>query len=150
MLSHITAGCRDTAKTAASYDAMLSPLDPMRREVAPDGGPQAACRIQRGHPLPEFYVYLPFDAAPVTAGITGNGSVAAFMAASPAAVGASYAAGLMVPGTDEGAPGLRAQYGDYGACLRDPDGNKIHIVCRGRPSAKLQTHSTQTGVTAND
>jgi len=57
----------------------------------------------------------------------------AFMAPSPAAVDAAYAAGLATLGTNEGAPGLRPQYGDgyYGAYLRDPDGNKIHIVYRG-------------------
>jgi len=36
-------------------------------------------------------------------------------------------------GTDEGAPGNRPEYseGYYGAYLRDPDGNKVHIVYRG-------------------
>ena len=34
-------------------------------------------------------------------------------------------------GKDEGAPGLRTHYHPnyYGAYLRDPDGNKVCIVC---------------------
>ena len=34
-------------------------------------------------------------------------------------------------GTDEGAPGLRPDYGEgfYAAYVRDPDGNKIAFVC---------------------
>ena len=57
----------------------------------------------------------------------------AFAAASPAAVDAAHAAGLAAHGTDEGAPGERPYYGPgyYGAYLRDPDGNKLHVVHRG-------------------
>jgi hypothetical protein len=34
---------------------------------------------------------------------------------------------------DEGAPGLRSDYGPdyYGAYVRDLDGNKVHFVFRG-------------------
>lgn len=33
----------------------------------------------------------------------------------------------------EGAPGPRGRYGEgyYGAYLRDPDGNKVHLAWRG-------------------
>jgi len=42
-------------------------------------------------------------------------------------------AGLLAGGCDEGEPGQRSHYGDgyYGAYLRDPDGNKVHIAHRG-------------------
>ncbi|MBL8266844.1 MAG: hypothetical protein JNL55_10710 [Steroidobacter sp.] len=42
-------------------------------------------------------------------------------------------AGMAAGGSDEGAPGERTNYGVgyYGAYLRDPDGNKVHIVHRG-------------------
>lgn len=45
---------------------------------------------------------------------------------------AAHAAGLAHGGADAGAPGPRPRYGNgyYGAYLRDPDGNKIHIVHR--------------------
>lgn len=63
----------------------------------------------------------------------------AFLALSPEAVNSSYAAGLSTGGADEGAPGPRPHYGFgyYGAYLRDPDGNKVHVVHRG----DLQTHN---------
>ena len=42
-------------------------------------------------------------------------------------------AGLQAGGTDEGPPGERINYGAgyFGAYLRDPDGNKVHIAQRG-------------------
>lgn len=130
MFSHVTLGCSDLERAAAFYDAVLIPLGLQRRVVTPDGGPQAACWILPGHPLPRFYVYLPFDRKPAS---VGNGGMVAFAAPSPATVDAAYAAGLVADGTDEGAPGPRPHYGAgyYGAYLRDPDGNKVHIVHRG-------------------
>lgn len=130
MFSHITVGCSNLEESTAFYDAVLGPLGLARRPVAPDGGPPAACWAHPARPLPRFYVYLPFDRRPASA---GNGSMAAFAAPSPAAVDASHAAGLAAGGADEGAPGMRQRYGDgyYGAYLRDPDGNKVHVVHRG-------------------
>jgi catechol 2,3-dioxygenase-like lactoylglutathione lyase family enzyme len=57
----------------------------------------------------------------------------AFLAPDPKAVDAAYQAGLAAGGTDEGGPGPRVRYGRgyYGAYLRDPDGNKVHVVHRG-------------------
>jgi catechol 2,3-dioxygenase-like lactoylglutathione lyase family enzyme len=130
MFSHITVGCRDLQKSTAFYDAVLSPLGLEQRHVSPDGGPLSACWIDPHRPLPMFYVYMPFNRAPATA---GNGSMLAFLASSQDAVDEAHAAGLMMGGADEGSPGPRPHYGTgyYGAYLRDPDGNKIHIVYRG-------------------
>ena len=57
----------------------------------------------------------------------------AFAAPSRTAVDTAYVAGLAMHGSCEGEPGPRPRYGDgyYGAYLRDPDGNKVHIVYRG-------------------
>jgi catechol 2,3-dioxygenase-like lactoylglutathione lyase family enzyme len=57
----------------------------------------------------------------------------ASLAPSHAAVYVAHAAALAAGGSDEGAPGPRAHYGEgyYGAYVRDPDGNKVHIVYRG-------------------
>lgn len=130
MLSHLTVGCRDLERAAAFYDAMLIPLGLRRRPVVPDGGPPAACWVAPDQLLPRFYVYVPFDGQPAS---VGNGSMVAFAAPSPAAVDAAHAAGIAAHGTDEGAPGPRPHYGQgyYGAYLRDPDGNKLHVVHRG-------------------
>jgi hypothetical protein len=46
-------------------------------------------------------------------------------------VRAFYATALANGGSDEGAPALRPHCHDnyYGAYARDPDGNKIQVVC---------------------
>lgn len=130
MFSHITVGCTDLDRASAFYDAVLLPIGLKRRQVTPDGGPAAACWIDPARTLPRFYVYMPFDRAPASA---GNGSMVAFCAPNEAAVDAAYVAGLAANGTDEGPPGPRPHYGNgyYGAYLRDPDGNKVHIAYRG-------------------
>ena len=130
VFSHVTVGCSDLERATAFFDAVLTSMGLQRRPVTPDDGPPAACWVLPGHPLPRFYVYSPFDRKPASA---GNGSMVAFAAPSPAAVDAAHAAGLAAGGTDQGAPGPRPQYGAgyYGAYLRDPDGNKVHIVHRG-------------------
>jgi catechol 2,3-dioxygenase-like lactoylglutathione lyase family enzyme len=135
MFSHITLGTNDLSKAEAFYDAVLIPLGLKRRVVTPDGGPLAACWINPSLPLPRFYVYMPFDRQPAKA---GNGSMVAFLAPSEKAIGEAYQAGLVAGGSDEGPPGARPHYGDgyFGAYLRDPDGNKVHIVYRGDVGAR--------------
>lgn len=130
MFSHVAVGSRDLERAGAFYDAVLAPLGLTRRPVEPDGGPAALCWVGASASLPRFYVYVPFDGAPAS---TGNGSMVAFLADAPRAVDAAHAAGMAAGGSDEGAPGPRPRYGDgyYGAYLRDPDGNKIHVVHRG-------------------
>jgi catechol 2,3-dioxygenase-like lactoylglutathione lyase family enzyme len=130
MFSHVTVGSRNLDVSMVFYDAVLVPLGVKRRVVVPDGGPAAACWVDAVRDLPRFYVYSPYDGAPATA---GNGSMVAFLAPSPQAVDEAHAAGVVAGGSDAGAPGERKHYGTgyYGAYLRDPDGNKLHIVHRG-------------------
>ena len=130
MFSHVTVGTNDLAAASAFYDALLIPLGLRRRHVTPDGGPPSACWVSPKSVLPRFYVYVPFDRAVAS---VGNGSMVAFLAPTVEAVNASYLAGIEAGGRDEGPPGERARYGVgyYGAYLRDPDGNKVHVVHRG-------------------
>lgn len=130
MFSHVTVGTTDLERSAKFYDAVLLILGFIRRTVTPDGGPPAACWVGQSHTLPRFYVYMPFHGKTATA---GNGSMVAFLAPSPEAVTAAYAAGLGAGGKDEGASGPRPHYGNgyFGTYLRDPDGKKVHIVHRG-------------------
>ncbi|MFN3970826.1 MAG: hypothetical protein ACK4L4_05550 [Gemmobacter sp.] len=74
-----------------------------------------------------LWVTRPFDGGPARA---GNGAMVAFAAPGRAAVEAFHAAALAQGGADEGAPGLRPQYGAgfYAAYVRDPDGNKVAAV----------------------
>ena len=129
MFSHVTVGCTDLDKSASFYDALLAPLGLIRREVIPDGGPPSACWVHPTRTLPRFYVYLPHNGLRAS---PGNGSMLAFQAEDDEAVRSAYCAGLEAGGTDEGPPGERPRYGKgyYGAYLRDPDGNKLHIVHR--------------------
>ena len=55
----------------------------------------------------------------------------AFGASDRAAVERFYKKGLAVGGRDNGAPGLRADYGPsyFAAFLVDPDGNNVEAVC---------------------
>ncbi|RZI62749.1 MAG: VOC family protein [Rubrivivax sp.] len=63
----------------------------------------------------------------------GPGFHLAFAAPSRAAVDAFHADALAVAGTDNGAPGLRPDYGAtyYAAFLIDPDGHRIEAVFKG-------------------
>ncbi|MET3925689.1 VOC family protein [Devosia sp. 2618] len=127
MFSHITVGASDLDRAASFYDAVLLPLGLRRRVVAPDGGPPAVCWVGGGHRSRAF-----MSIHPTTDSLPAPG-MAAFLAASAQAVDAAHAAGLANGGTDDGAPGIRVHYGPdyYGAYLRDPDGNKLHLVFRG-------------------
>ncbi|MVS97944.1 VOC family protein [Devosia marina] len=128
MFSHVTVGSNDLERAGQFYDAVLLPLGLRRRVVEPDGGPEALCWVGKS-PYPRFYVYAPFDGQ---AAAPGNGAMLAFIAPSKDAVIEAHTAGLAAGGRDEGAPGLRPHYApDYfGAYLRDPDGNKVHLVFR--------------------
>lgn len=131
MFSHVMVGARDLARMGAFYDAVLAPLGLVRRwESADDGGPPGIGWAAPGTRVPTFFVQVPWDRAPAS---PGNGCMVAFLAASPEAVREAHAAGLAAGGADEGGPGERTRYarGCYGAYLRDPEGNKLHVVHRG-------------------
>lgn len=122
-------GCRDVQRSSAFYDALLAPIGITRSDEDVNDLPYA-CWVHPDQPTSKFFVCLPLDDRSAT---VGNGSMVAFHAASPSIVDEAYQAGLSHGGTDEGLPGPRPQYGEkyYGAYLRDPDGNKIHLVHHG-------------------
>lgn len=130
MFSHLMLGARDLALMTAFYDALLRPLGIERRPSEPDSGPPGSVWLQPGTAMPQFFVQAPFDGQPAT---VGNGGMVAFLAADPGTVDRAYAGGMAAGGTDAGPPGPRPHYGDgyYGAYLRDPEGNKVHVVHRG-------------------
>jgi catechol 2,3-dioxygenase-like lactoylglutathione lyase family enzyme len=130
MFSHVTVGTADLHLACAFYDAILPKLGLRRRVVTPDGGPASACWVGPGPTLPRFYVYSPFNGQPAS---VGNGAMVAFLAPSHDAVDQAFQAGMAAGGSGDGPPGPRPHYGDgyYGAYLRDPDGNKVHVVYRG-------------------
>lgn len=130
MFSHVTVGTNDLKRSEIFYDALLSPLGLQQRKVSVDGGPKALCWFDGKEQLPRFYVYEPYDGKPAS---FGNGGMIAFEAKTIRAVDIAFEAAMKNGAKSEGEPGLRQHYGDgyYGAYLRDPDGNKIHITYRG-------------------
>lgn len=127
MFSHVTIGARDLAALIAFYDKVLAPLGISRVMIDEKAGYAGWRREKDG---PAFYVTRPYDGQPAS---SGNGTMTAFAASDRAAVDAAHEAGLVAGGSDEGAPGLRPHYAPdyYGAYLRDPEGNKLHVVHRG-------------------
>ena len=116
MFTHTFLGTNDVDKSRAFYDATMAVLG------------------HKGMPMPHGTAYpgeestlivaRPANGEPHT---VSNGHTQGFKAADKAAVDAWHAAGLAAGGTDDGAPGKRAQApgNAYGAYLRDPDGNKV-------------------------
>jgi catechol 2,3-dioxygenase-like lactoylglutathione lyase family enzyme len=122
MLSHISLGVRDLARTQAFYDAALAPLGFVRLWRTEEG-------LGYGPPNPEgnekLALFLKTETdVPLAA---GPGFHLALVATSSAAVDAFHAAAVANGGRDDGRPGLRPHYGEtyYAAFVFDPDGHKL-------------------------
>lgn len=123
MFSHVTVGTNDIAKAKAFYDGVGKALGLVKHMEFPEG-------VGYGKPdgRPQLWIVRPIDRQAATA---GNGITVGLEADTRSAVDAAYAAGMAAGGTDEGKPGLRTHYHPnyYGAYVRDPEGNKVCIVC---------------------
>jgi catechol 2,3-dioxygenase-like lactoylglutathione lyase family enzyme len=126
MFSYIALGTKDLDRSVCFYDAALAPLGHRRIAYYDPDGRSAAWGLD--DPGPHLWLTQPFDGNPAS---VGNGTMVSLIAETRAAVDAFHAAALTHGGTDEGAPGLRPQYGPsfYAAYVRDPDGNKLNAVC---------------------
>ena len=126
MLSHIFIGTNDFEKALAFYRPLMALLDLPERFCDPTH-PWAAWQSVPG-PRPLFIVGRPFDGQ---VHLPGNGQMLALQAASREVVDQAYRLALAHGGAGEGAPGLRPHYHEhyYGAYVRDPDGNKLCVVC---------------------
>ncbi|MBB2960465.1 VOC family protein [Methylobacterium sp. R2-1] len=127
MQPYLTLGARDAAIAHAFYGAVLAMVGWGMHADFP--GWRGYSLAGRGEGL-IVWVCTPFDGKEASA---GNGTMMAFPAPSRAAVDAFHDAAMARGGTDEGAPGLRPQYGPnwYAAYLRDPTGNKLAAVFDG-------------------
>jgi catechol 2,3-dioxygenase-like lactoylglutathione lyase family enzyme len=139
MLSYITIGANDLPASGRFYSAILAPLGYERTDAGngmafslPEGPDQASSPGT-------LYVVKPYDGREAT---VGNGSMTAFSMATHALVRTLHAAGIQAGGTDEGAPGFRAEYTEhfYVAYLRDPVGNKVALFCRN-PAGRSACHT---------
>jgi catechol 2,3-dioxygenase-like lactoylglutathione lyase family enzyme len=117
MIDHIGVHVTDLAASRSFYEAALAPLgyanviehEPQIGFVSPDR-------------YPDFWIARRDPVAGATH--------VAFRAADRATVDAFHAAALAAGATDNGAPGIRHDYGDnyYGAYVLDPDGNNVEAM----------------------
>lgn len=130
MFSHIFVGVSDFERALAFYNPLMSALGIAARFCDPNR-PWAGWQSHPG-PRPLFLIGKPFDQRPHE---RGNGQMVAFLAESRAVVTSAYEVALANGGTSEGVPGLRPEYHEhyYGAYFRDPDGNKLCVVCHSAP-----------------
>jgi catechol 2,3-dioxygenase-like lactoylglutathione lyase family enzyme len=128
MLHHLSFGVADLARSAAFYDAILSPLGYVRVLTHDPSAGYKEATI--GYGLPgaedEFAIRL----RPQGNLAPGDGFHVAFRALSREAVTAFYQAALENGGRDDGGAGLHPEYGpDYfAAFVFDPDGHRIEAV----------------------
>lgn len=126
MFSHVSVGISDFDRAMAFYQPLMARLGlhlRFREDDVPWAGWEPA---DGGRPL--FLITAPHDGG---APAPGNGPMVAFTAPDRETVDWAYKYAIASGGYDEGAPGLRPQYHSayYGAYFRDPDGNKLCVVC---------------------
>ncbi|WP_122467208.1 MULTISPECIES: VOC family protein [Brevundimonas] len=122
MIDHLGLDVSDLDRSQRFYEAALAPLGfAVVAEVTNEGGGRVVMFGIGG--VPEFVIAE--DRAP------GVGAHVAFRAEDRKQVDAFHAAALAAGGRDNGAPGLRSQYGAdyYAAFVLDPDGMNIEAVC---------------------
>jgi catechol 2,3-dioxygenase-like lactoylglutathione lyase family enzyme len=122
MLDHISLRVQDHSRAVAFYRAALAPLGYRVLMEFP-----GAAGLGAG--MPDFWLMA--TEQPL------NPTHVAF-SADRATVDAFHVAALAAGGTDNGQPGLRADYHPhyYGAFVRDPEGNNVEVVCHADPTAK--------------
>jgi catechol 2,3-dioxygenase-like lactoylglutathione lyase family enzyme len=126
MIDHLSLGVADLARAAAFYDAVLVTLGYVR-----------VLTLERavGYGRPgDRDEQLALHAAGDRARPPGAGFHLALTAPNREAVDAFHAAAVRAGGIDEGAPGLRPQYGEgyYAAFVRDLEGHRIEAVLHER------------------
>jgi catechol 2,3-dioxygenase-like lactoylglutathione lyase family enzyme len=121
MLDHVSIGVKDVPRAKRFYDAALAPLG-------------YACLSEGesslGYGKDAVAYWVSAAAKPVRADMA-SGLHFCFAAPTRAAVDRFHAAALANGGRDNGAPGLRPDYGDayYAAFVVDPDGYRLEAYC---------------------
>ncbi len=124
MLSVARYGTRDLARATAFYDAITAPLGASR---VIDRADVVAYKGAEGG---MFLIGIPHEGE----ASVGNGTQVGFAAPSRATVDAVYAKAMKLGGVCAGPPGLRGPEGIqafYATYFRDPDGNKVMVMCSG-------------------
>jgi lactoylglutathione lyase len=130
MFSHVFVGVSDFDRALAFYNPLMAALG-IQARFCESSRPWAGWQSQPG-PRPLFLIGKPYDKL---APHPGNGNMVALLAESRAMVDEAFNVALANGGVSEGVPGARPEYHDhyYGAYFRDPDGNKLCVVCHSPP-----------------
>jgi catechol 2,3-dioxygenase-like lactoylglutathione lyase family enzyme len=125
MIDHVSIGVRDIDRSKRFYDAALEPLG--YRCLSEGGG-----SLGYGDDHATFCISAVEHPVPAD---DGSGLHFCFIASSRHGVDAFHAAALRAGESDNGRPGLRADYGPnyYAAFVVDPDGYRIEAYC-GQPT----------------
>ena len=126
MFSHYFVGITDFDRAFEFYSPLMACLG-IEQRFCDRAKPWAGWHSKAGG-RPLFVIGRPFNGE---AHEVGNGQMIAFLAKSREEVRMAYELSMKSGGISEGEPGLRTRYHTnyYGAYLRDPDGNKLCVVC---------------------
>ncbi len=121
MFDHVSIGVADIPRSGKFYDAALKPLGYTRLS---DG------EASLGYGAKAVALWLGATKKPVKPD-TDSGLHFCFVARDRKSVDAFHAAALKAGGSDNGKPGVRADYGPkyYAAFVIDPDGYRIEAYC---------------------
>jgi len=121
MIDHISIGVRDIGRAKRFYDAALTPLGYECLSVGD---------TSLGYGKEAAQLWVVASESPVPAD-PKSGLHVCFVAPTRKSVDAFHKAALTAGGRDNGAPGLREDYGpDYfAAFIIDPDGYRIEAYC---------------------
>lgn len=122
MLDHVSIGVRDIAAARRFYDAALAPLGYACLSAGEDS---------LGYGQGEAVAWWVTRAARPVPADPESGLHICFIAPSRRSVDAFHEAAIAAGGSDNGAPGLRADYGPnyYAAFVIDPEGYRIEAYC---------------------
>ena len=127
MFSHVTLGTNDLQRAIPFYDGVMAVLGYEKHSTgdtfAGYGDP-----VDANLGVNSLWILIPTDGQPAT---SGNGTNVAFLADSRETVNEFHRMALELGGVDEGRPGIReeAHPDFYAGYIRDPDGNKLVVVC---------------------
>lgn len=123
MIDHLSLGVSDLARAGDFYDAVLATLGYVRVLTHPRA-------LGWGVPGARDEAFAILDSGE-RAKPPGEGCHVAFTAPTRLAVETFHSIALQNGAVDEGAPGLRPQYGPgyYAAFVRDLDGYRLEAVC---------------------
>ncbi|MGI8567700.1 MAG: VOC family protein [Methylocella sp.] len=121
MIDHVSIGVRDIARARAFYDAVLQPIG---------YSCLSSSETSLGYGKESVGFWISGSTSPVPAD-PHSGLHFCFIGQTRKSVDSFYKAAMAHGGSDNGKPGLRADYGAsyYAAFVIDPDGYRIEAYC---------------------